>query len=187
MKGKIIDVAQKQGTKGAFYVVKADEGGQVFEMLCFDGAIADKKGQEVEYDRKEKDGKYFLNLPKAKGAGGGGGRSVSPDAMYVAYGKDLAVCFLEGAALPYDETAVDAFIQRRFMFFKRLTGESAPAKTTPKAENSASGTVAGADGLKPNPEFHRGLAVKCPTEGGKLRPVDDCAKCDGKSVCFAWN
>src|SRR5574343_16348 len=178
MKGKIVEVKEIQGNKGKFWAVKADENGQQYEMLCFDGQIAGKQGQEIEYDRREKNGKFYLNLPKASG---GGGRKVDSDAMYVAYGKDLAVCFLENKAMPFEEDAVDKFIGRRFAFFKSLTGSTPEAKAEDKPKPQQTNSA-----LKPNPEFHRGQAVKCPETGGKLRSVTECEQCQTKSEgCFA--
>lgn len=180
MKGTIVEVKEIQGNKGKFWAVKADENGQQYELLCFDAQIVGKQGQEIEYDRREKNGKFYLNFPKSSG---GGGRKVDSDAMYVAYGKDLAVCFLENKALEFKEDAVDAFIGKRFAFFKSLTGSKlevkADDKPIPKPQQTSSA-------LKPNPEFHRGQAVKCPETGGKLRSVSECDNCDGKVGCFAW-
>lgn len=181
MKGKIVEIKEIQGNKGKFWAVKADENGHQYEMLCFDGQIVGKQGQEIEYERREKNDKYYLNFPKT--SGGGGGRKVDSDAMYVAYGKDLAICFLENKALPFEEDLVDKFIGRRFAFFKLLTGSKAEVKAedkpTPKPQQTS-------PALKPNPEYHRGEAVKCPETGGKLRSITECENCDGKVGCFAW-
>lgn len=179
MKGKILDVTEKTGQKGKFYVIKAQEGENSFEGLAFNGFFADKKGQEIEYTRREKDGKHYFNPMKfpAQTGGGGGKQYSNPDTMLLSYAKDLAICFIEHNGINPEEKTVQEFMRRQFLFFKSLLDPGKEAK--PQTNQDVP--------LIKNPEFHRGEAVKCPDIGGKIRAVGDCDTCEHKETCFAWN
>jgi hypothetical protein len=40
--------------------------------------------------------------------------------------------------------------------------------------------------LKPVAEYDKGMAIKCPQIKLKIRPKDDCEKCESKRNCAAW-
>ena len=190
--GKILSVAEKQGQRGAFWVVQTQEG----ESLCFDGGIKDLEGKETEYERVEKNGKFFLNLPKKGGGygGGGGKKQVNTDAMILSYAKDLAVCLLNLKQLPVED--IDKFILMRYSFFKKevLKESIAPAQqvkpeSAPKrAEGASHENKSLPPTVEKNPDFHRGAAVKCLLEDMKLRSSSECFACEhlGGARCHAW-
>lgn len=185
--GKILSVAEKQGQRGAFWVVQTQEG----ESLCFDGGIKDLEGKETEYERVEKNGKFYLNLPKKGGGyGGGGKKQVSTDAMILSYAKDLAVCLLNLKQLPVED--IDKFILMRYSFFKKeILKESIATAQQTKTESAPK--RAEAPGLPPtvekNPDYHRGEAVKCVLHEMKLKAVAGCFSCahlGDTAECKAW-
>jgi len=185
--GKIISVVEKQGQRGAFWVVQTQEG----ESLCFDGGIKDLEGKETEYERVEKNGKFYLNLPKKGGGfGGGGKKQVNTDAMILSYAKDLAVCLLNLGQLPKED--IDKFILTRYSFFKKeVLKESVPPAQQSKPESAPKRAEASPfpPAVEKNPDYHRGEAVKCVLHDMKLKAVVDCFSCaylGNRAECKAW-
>ena len=89
----------KKDQSGHFYVATAVIDGTQVEALCFDGKIKTMTGEQT-LDTTNKEGKWFINFPKAKGDWKGGAKSTyskTPQdlASYsMSYAKDIVVALI---------------------------------------------------------------------------------------------
>ena len=89
----------KKDQSGVFYVATAVIDGTQVEALCFDGKIKTMTGEQT-LDTTNKEGKWFINFPKAKGDWKGGAKSTygkTPQdlASYsMSYAKDIVVALI---------------------------------------------------------------------------------------------
>ena len=130
----------KKDQSGHFYVATAVIDGTQVEALCFDGKIKTMTGEQT-LDTTNKEGKWFINFPKTKGAYVGKAPYVkSPqdsalqqNSFAMSYGKDIVVALIAKGIITTEikPTLFDLFHAIRT---ELLTGVPKVAEVKPNTE-----------------------------------------------------
>ena len=192
---KIINIVSvkeimKKDQSGVFYVATAVIDGTQVEALCFDGKIKTMTGEQT-LDTTNKEGKWFINFPKAKGDWKGGAKSTygkTPQdlASYsMSYAKDIVVALI--AAKPAQEWSVANISTSLLGLYSTikenlLIGIPKVAEVKPNTEKDVAGNIEETDKdvimfIKTD-ELGQRLLLKtlCATKGYTLNPNTDIDK-----------
>ncbi len=130
MKGKLAAKAAKEwkspeGTIKKFYEVEIEGIPKKYGCWQYNELAAKNIGDEIEFEEKEKDGRWSMTLTGGK-SGGFAFKGKSPEELKqqirsfaASYSKDICVALINQGKLPTSKE-IDATLQHYYLYFKGI-------------------------------------------------------------------
>lgn len=143
MKGRVLDVNERKTSKGKpIFDVNVQVNNNTVKYQCWDEAIKDMSGKEIEFTVKESANPDFptptLMLPKGDGNTfqkktwtGGSKQYSDPNTMIMSYAKDLIVAMMEHSKRQHTPVGI---ANATVSIFRVLKNELTPPAEVPKVE-----------------------------------------------------
>ena len=131
MKGKLATKAAKEwkspeGQIKKFFEVEIEGVPKKYGCWQFEKLAAMNIGDEIEFEEKEKGGRWSMTLAGAKQGSGFQSRGKSPEELKqqirsfaASYSKDIAVALINQSKLPTSKE-IDATLQHYYLYFKGI-------------------------------------------------------------------